>query len=73
MYFRGVNGDIQEKSIAHIRQLCWVGAAVPEQFCGSANVRLAKVGLSGKLENVRAQLSTIQSDGDAGSALSRPS
>ena len=47
----------------HIRQLCWVGLLCLSGSAAAANVRLQVEGLSGPLEkNVRAQLSTIQSD-----------
>ncbi|MBJ3593058.1 autotransporter assembly complex protein TamA [Salmonella enterica subsp. enterica serovar Saintpaul] len=47
----------------HIRQLCWVGLLCLSGSAVAANVRLQVEGLSGPLEkNVRAQLSTIQSD-----------
>ena len=47
----------------HIRQLCWVSLLCLSSSAFAANVRLQLEGLSGELEkNVRAQLSTIQSD-----------
>ena len=47
----------------HIRQLCWVSLLCLSSSAFAANVRLQVEGLSGELEkNVRAQLSTIQSD-----------
>ncbi|EHH3906511.1 hypothetical protein J8A65_000589, partial [Salmonella enterica subsp. enterica serovar Telelkebir] len=47
----------------HIRQLCWVSLLCLSSSAVAANVRLKVEGLSGELEkNVRAQLSTIQSD-----------
>ena len=46
-----------------IRQLCLVSFLLTSGIADAANVRLQVEGLSGKLEkNVRAQLSTIQSD-----------
>lgn len=46
-----------------IRQLCWASLLLVSGVAGAANVRLQVEGLSGDLEkNVRAQLSTIQSD-----------
>ncbi|MBV8042665.1 autotransporter assembly complex protein TamA [Pluralibacter sp.] len=46
-----------------IRQLCWASLLLVSGVAGAANVRLQVEGLSGELEkNVRAQLSTIQSD-----------
>ncbi len=47
----------------HIRQLCWISLLCLSSSAVAANVRLKVEGLSGELEkNVRAQLSTIQSD-----------
>ncbi|SUX87644.1 outer membrane protein assembly factor [Citrobacter koseri] len=47
----------------YIRQLCWVSLLCLSGSAVAANVRLQVEGLSGELEkNVRAQLSTIQSD-----------
>ncbi len=46
-----------------IRQLCLVSLLLTSGIASAANVRLQVEGLSGALEkNVRAQLSTIQSD-----------
>lgn len=46
-----------------IRMLCLVGMCLASSVASAASVRLKVVGLSGKLEkNVRAQLSTIESD-----------
>ena len=45
-----------------IRQLCLVSVLLTSGVASAANVRLQVEGLSGTLENVRAQLSTIQSD-----------
>lgn len=46
-----------------IRQLCFVSLLLTSGVASAANVRLQVEGLSGALEkNVRAQLSTIQSD-----------
>ena len=46
-----------------IRQLCLVSLMLTSGIASAANVRLQVEGLSGALEkNVRAQLSTIQSD-----------
>lgn len=45
-----------------IRQLCITSLLLVSGVASAANVRLQVEGLSGELENVRAQLSTIQSD-----------
>ncbi|MCL0274274.1 hypothetical protein M2T36_25555, partial [Escherichia coli] len=46
-----------------IRQLCVTSLLLVSGVASAANVRLQVEGLSGELEkNVRAQLSTIQSD-----------
>ena len=46
-----------------IRQLCLVSLLLTSGIASAANVRLQVEGLSGALQkNVRAQLSTIQSD-----------
>jgi translocation and assembly module TamA len=49
--------------VTKIRQLCLVSVLLTSGVASAANVRLQVEGLSGALEkNVRAQLSTIQSD-----------
>lgn len=45
-----------------IRQLCITSLLLVSGVASAASVRLQVEGLSGELENVRAQLSTIQSD-----------
>ncbi|TDN57557.1 autotransporter assembly complex protein TamA [Scandinavium goeteborgense] len=46
-----------------IRQLCWASLFLVSGVAGAANIRLQVDGLSGELlKNVRAQLSTIESD-----------
>jgi translocation and assembly module TamA len=56
---QGYSGE----NVTKIRQLCLVSVLLTSGVASAANVRLQVEGLSGALEkNVRAQLSTIQSD-----------
>src|SRR5690606_26378872 len=56
---QGYSGE----NVAKIRQLCLVSLLLTSGVANAANVRLQVEGLSGTLEkNVRAQLSTIESD-----------
>ncbi len=63
IFSRGGNRGYSGENVPHIRQLCWVSLLCLSSSAVAANVRLKVEGLSGELEkNVRAQLSTIQSD-----------
>ncbi len=65
--FNGVRGQEEKgysgENVRYIRQLCCVSLLCLSGAAVAANVRLQVEGLSGQLEkNVRAQLSTIESD-----------